>query len=69
METQESDNRIRSLFWLSYIAVIIASAIVGTFAVIFTNSYLLGMALYFLVNIILGWVLIQSFLKLDENTQ
>jgi len=69
METQESDNRIRSLFWLSYIAVIIASAIVGTFAVIFTNSYLLGIALYFLVNIILGWVLIQSFLKLDENTQ
>ena len=69
METQESDNRIRSLFWLSYIAVIIASAIVGTFAVIFTDSYLLGIALYFLVNIILGWVLIQSFLKLDENTQ
>ena len=69
METQESDNRIRSLFWLSYIAVIIASAIVGTFAVIFTNSYLLGIALYFLVNIILGWALIQSFLKLDENTQ
>ena len=69
METQESDNRIRSLFWLSYIAVIIASAIVGTFAVIFTNSYLLGIALYFLVNIILGWLLIQGFLKLDENTQ
>ena len=69
METHESDNRIRSLFWLSYIAVILASAIVGTFAVIFTDSYLLGIALYFLVNIILGWVLIQSFLKLDENTQ
>ena len=69
METHESDNRIRSLFWLSYIAVLIASAIVGTLAVIFTDSYLLGIALYFLVNIILGWVLIQSFLKLDENTQ
>ena len=69
METPETDNRFKSLFWLSYIAVVLVSAIIGTLSVIIYDSYMLGILLYFLSNIVLSWILLRSFLKLSDKMQ
>lgn len=64
------DKTYRSLFWLSYIAVIVVSIIAGIVVTNLYDSWMYGAATYLLLNMSLSWILIHSFLniKIDNDS-